>query len=90
LSALEKDIPNGEYTTDFRYAIGAYLMHKVREKEGREGLFSALASGRSEEEYFTMLREKLDFGGEKFGDYIRREMASLPVLSAEEMATLKY
>ncbi len=90
LKALETDIPNGEYTTDFRYAIGGYLMYLIHEKEGMQGLFDALSSGRDEEAYFALLQDKLGVDREGFGAFIRQEMKALPRMSAEKMTNLKY
>ena len=90
LTALQTDIPNGEYTTDFRYAIGGFLMEQVYKREGMPGLLEALASGRSEEEYFAMLETKIGFKRAEFEDYVRREMETLPPLSKSEMNKLRY
>lgn len=90
LGELERDVPNGEYTTDFRYAIGGYLMHRVHEKEGMKGLFEALAAGRTDADYFAFLEAKLGVGAADFDEYIRREMAALAPLSEAEMSGLKY
>lgn len=90
LTTLQTDVPNGEYTTDFRYAIGGYLMKQVHEREGMSGLFEALASGRSEQDYFTMLETKLGFKRAEFEQYVRREMEKLSPLSETEMAKLRY
>ncbi|MEM6802295.1 MAG: hypothetical protein AAF696_12880 [Bacteroidota bacterium] len=90
LSALESDIPNGEYMTDFRYAIGGYLMRKIYEQEGMPGLFDALQAGRREEDYFRLLKEKLGIEKEEWGKYIRQEMHSLEKIEEEDLARFKY
>jgi len=90
LTALQTDIPNGEYTTDFRYAIGGYLMKEIYDQEEMPGLLEALTSGRSEENYFAMLEAKLGFKRAEFEDYIRQKMKKLPTLSKSEMVKLKY
>lgn len=90
LSDLQTDIPNGEYMTDFRYAIGGYLMRKIFKAEGMQGLFDALHAGREEEDYFTLLKEKLGIEKAEWGSYVKREMKELEKLGEEEMENLKY
>ncbi|MEM6700508.1 MAG: hypothetical protein AAF599_19035, partial [Bacteroidota bacterium] len=90
LTALQQDIPNGEYTTDFRYAIGGFLMKQIYEKEGIQGFFDALQAGKEEEDYFRMLKEKLGVTKNEFADYIKAEMLKLKVLNQQEMMQLKY
>ncbi len=90
LSKLEKEIPNGEYTTDFRYAIGGLIIKKLYEQEGMEGLFDALRYGRTEASYFSLLEEKLQVSRADFGDYIRRELSHIAVKDDTEMNALKY
>ncbi|MEO0895294.1 MAG: hypothetical protein AAFY71_02665 [Bacteroidota bacterium] len=90
LTALQTDVPNGEYTTDFRYAIGGYLMGKIYEKEGMEGFFEALQAGRAEADYFAYLKEKFGFEQEEFGDFIKAEMKKLKKIPEEELDTYRY
>ena len=90
LTALQKNIPNGEYMTDFRYAIGGFIAKQIFEKEGMDGLFDALQAGRSEENYFQFVKEKLGVEQSNFGDFIKKEMAKLPLMSDTEMKNLKY
>jgi len=90
LGELETQIPNGEHMTDFRYAIGGFLMKQLYEKEGMQGLFDALQAGRTEEDYFRMLNEKLGFERDQFGSYVRSEIAKLKNLTSAEMEALKY
>ena len=75
LDSLAKDIPNGEYTTDFRYVIGGLISQKIYEKEGKSGLFDALQAGRSEEDFFSLLKDKLDITKEDFSQYMHGEMS---------------
>jgi len=90
LSELQTDIPNGEYTTDFRYAIGGFLCGKIYDNEGMTGLFEALQSGRTDGEYFAIMESKLGFKKEEFGTYIKAELRKLKTLSENEMLKLKY
>ncbi len=75
LDSLAKDIPNGEYTTDFRYVIGGLICQKIYEKEGKFGLFDALQSGKSESDFFSLVENKLGITRGDFGQYIRTEMS---------------
>lgn len=90
LKKLETDIPNGEYTTDFRYAIGGFICQKIYEKEGMNGLFEALEAGRSDEDYFALLEEKLGFKQAEFGQYIKKEVAKLKPIKDEDLDQFKY
>lgn len=90
LNVIDKTIPNGEYTTDFMYAIGGFLMQQIYQNEGKKGLFDALQSGRSEDEYFALLEDKLCFKPDQFGHYIKEEMKKLPELRVEQMEELRY
>ena len=89
-AALQKNIPNGEYTTDFRYAIGGLLIQKIYEREGMPGLFEALRYGRSDADYFRLLEDKLQVAPADFGAYVKREVAQLQTLTPAEMDRLKY
>lgn len=90
LAKLEKHIPNGEYTTDFRYAIGGFICQKIYEKEGMTGLFEALEAGRSDEDYFALLEEKLGFEQEGFGQFVKTEVAKLEPIGDEALEEYKY
>jgi len=90
LSKLETDIPNGEFITDFRYVIGGFLMKKIYENKGMEGLFEALQAGRSEENYFDFLERKLGFERSQFERYIRKQIAKLENISDQDLEKLKY
>ena len=85
LSALQIDIPNGEYLTDFRYAIGGLICKLIIEKHGQEAIWEALQSGRSEEEYFSFLKQKLNVDREDFGDFVKSTVAALPDLNADNI-----
>ena len=85
IDRLDTEIPNGEYKTDFRYVIGGFLMKKVYEKHGVEGLMEALQitggnakefhkSGGSNEDFFNFLKEKLGIEKQDFDSYIKREI----------------
>ena len=76
LQKLQMDIPNGEFTTDFRYAIGGLVCKLIFEKEGMTGLFDALKSGSKDADYFRLLKDKLDIEKNEFEDFIRNEMKS--------------
>ncbi|MEL6986767.1 MAG: hypothetical protein AAGK97_02965 [Bacteroidota bacterium] len=88
LDDIPKTIPNGEYMTDFMYAIGGLLMAKVFEQEGMEGLFDALDSGRSEEDYFGFLKEKLMLDKSSIVPYLKDALSKLEF--AEDLAVYEY
>ncbi|MBT8180509.1 MAG: hypothetical protein KJO53_02860 [Eudoraea sp.] len=85
IDKLDTEIPNGEYKTDFRYVIGGFLIKKVYEKHGVEGLLDALQveggnvkefhkSGGSNKAFFNFLNEKLGIEKNDFGAYIKTEI----------------
>ncbi len=90
LSALETNIPNGEFMTDMRYAIGGYLCKKIYEMEGMQGLFDALQSGRMDDNYFEMIDSKLGIDHTNFGKYIKDEMKKQRKIYDFELEKLKY
>lgn len=90
LSDLQTNIPNGEYMTDFRYAIGGLVMKIIFEEEGMVGLFESLQAGRTEENYFELLNQKLGISRDKFGSFIKEEVSNIKELNQVEMEALKY
>ena len=88
LSALQIDIPNGEYMTDFRYAIGGLICQLILEKHGQEGIWEALQSGTTEDDYFTFLKQKLNVDREDFGEFVKSTVAELPDLNADNIYVL--
>ena len=90
LTDLQTYIPNGEFMTDFRYAIGAIICQKIIEKEGMQGIFEALQAGRSEDNYFEMLKQKLNVEREDFGKYVKTEILKLQPISDEVIEAFEY
>ncbi|MDA9774217.1 hypothetical protein N9B82_04595 [Saprospiraceae bacterium] len=90
LTELQKHIPNGEFITDFRYAIGALICQKIIDKEGMQGVFEALQAGRSEDDYFNMVEEKLDVNRANFGTYVKAEILKMEAISDEDLKSYKY
>ncbi|GEM_PF-1036296 len=90
LSALETHIPNGDYTTDFRYAIGALLIKQVIESSGMEGVFEAIKEVQTEEDYFLFLERELGVSRETFEEYIRSLASDLLPLNTDQMSSYKY
>ncbi len=87
---LQTNIPNGEFITDFRYPIGALICQKIMEKEGMKGIFEALQAGPSEENYFEVVKQKLNVNKEDFGTYVKAEILKMPPISDEELESYKY
>lgn len=71
LDVLNREIPNGEHKTDFRYVIGGFLMKKVHEKYGVQGFKDALHVSSKNEDYFAFLNQKLGIEMAEFNNYIR-------------------
>jgi len=90
LTELQTSIPNGEFMTDFRYAVGAIICQKIIEKEGMNGIFEALQAGRTEDDYFEMLKQKLNVSRANFGKYVKAEILKLQPIADEDMGAYKY
>jgi len=74
IDKLKTDIPNGEYLTDFRYVVGGLICKNIYDKEGMEGLFNAMESGRTNKDFYNLVLKKLDVKKENFGKYIKLEV----------------
>jgi len=67
-------VPNGEFTTEFIYAIGGLICKRVYEKKGMEGLFELLKSGNSDEDFLLMVQKQFGIEKKDFGNFIRNEL----------------
>lgn len=72
LDILNKEIPNGEHKTDFRYVIGGFLMKNIHERYGVQGFIDALHVTGGNEEFFAFLNEKLGVERAEFNSYIKQ------------------
>ena len=90
LTKLETSIPNGEFMTDFRYAIGALICQRIIDKHGMQGIFEALQSGRTDEDYFDHLKQSLNIDRVDFGNYIKSECKKLAVITDADLESYKY
>ena len=70
-------VPNGEYTTEFRYAIGGLLVKEIFDKEGINGVKEILQFGRSNEDFYNLLEVKFNVSKENFGKFIKEKLTSL-------------
>ncbi len=90
LSALETNIPNGEFMSDFRYAIGALICQKIIDKKGMDGIFEALQFGKTEENYFEMLEHMLGVNKDSFETFVKSEISKLPPISDDKLEDYRY
>jgi len=90
LTALQTNIPNGEYITDFRYAIGALICQRIIDKEGMKGIFEALHSGNTEDNYFEILEKKLNINRNEFEQYVKSEILQLKPINDVELKKFRY
>ncbi len=74
LSALNTDIPNGEFKTNFMYALGGFFIKQIYQNEGMEGIMDALKCGRTESDYFNMLEQKLGINKYNFSAEVRKRI----------------
>jgi len=71
-------VPNGEYTTEFRYAIGGLLVKEIFDKEGIAGIKEILQFGSSNEDFYNLLKVKFKVSKENFGKFIREKLKITP------------
>ena len=90
LADMQKNIPNGEYITDFRYVIGGLVMRKIKEAEGMQGLFEALEIGRNDEDYFNLIEQKLGVSQEGFTEFLKEEVLSISAATNEQLDSEFY
>lgn len=74
LDELKTDIPNGEFLTDLRYVIGGLVSKKVYEKEGIHGIYEALDYGSSDNDFYRLIKDKLNIKKADFISYIKSEL----------------
>jgi len=67
-------VPNGEYTTEFRYVIGGLLVKEIFDKEGIDGVKEILQFGRSNEDFYNLLEVKFNVSKENFGKFIKEKL----------------
>ena len=72
-------VPNGEYTTAFRYVIGGLLVKEIFDKEGIEGLKEILQFGRSNEDFYNLLKIKFNVSKEDLGKFVREKSCFLSI-----------
>ena len=89
LDELAYDIPNGEFTTDFRYVIGGMMMKLIYEAEGMNGLFDAIQTERNDEAYYELLENKLGVQQSAFVDFVKSQLKKLKPKTIKEMQCLK-
>jgi len=74
ITVLNKTIPNGEHKSDLRYVIGALLMGNIYKKEGMKGLIESLQYGTSDDDFFRLLKDKLDVTQDSFDAYVKEQV----------------
>ena len=76
ITKLKKTIPNGEHASDLRYVIGGLLMQNIYKKEGVQGLIESLQYGTTDEDFYQLMKDKLDITKDSFDAYIKGEMSN--------------
>jgi len=64
-------ISNGNYSTEFRYAIGGLLIREIYKREGLKGIKQSLQFGRKEDDFYRLMKDKFNVEREEFGDLVR-------------------
>jgi len=62
--------------TDYRYALGGYIIKKVFEKGGYEEVKEILNSGTSDDEFYNTVEKHLGVKRENLNNYIRNDLKS--------------
>ena len=70
-------VPNGEFLTEYNYAIGGLICKRIYENKGMEGLFDLLKSGSSDEDFYKAIEKYLGVKKADFGTFIRNELKKL-------------
>lgn len=67
-------LSNGNYSTEFRYAIGGLLVREIYEQEGIKGVKESLQFGSKEDDFYRLIEEKFGVEREGFGDFVREKL----------------
>lgn len=70
-------VPNGKFTTEFRYVIGGLLVQEIYNKEGIKGVRNLLQYGSTNEDFYRLLNDKFNVTKDNFGDYIRKKLKEM-------------
>jgi hypothetical protein len=70
-------VPGGDYKTDYMYAIGGLICKLVYQKEGMDGLFDLLKSGKTNEDFYKTIEKHFGVKKENFGTFIRNELKKI-------------
>ena len=74
LDELKTDIPNGEFLTDLRYVVGGLISKKIYENEGIQGIYEALNYGSDDNDFYRLIKDKLNIEKTNFLSYIKSEL----------------
>lgn len=67
-------VPNGEYMTEYNYAIGGLICKRIYESKGMDGLFDLLKSGSTDEDFYKAIEKHFGVKRADFGTFIRNEL----------------
>jgi|FLOH01.1.fsa_nt_gi hypothetical protein len=68
------DIPNGKHMTDLRYIVGAILIREIYKKEGIQGIKDSLTIGNTSDDFYALLKEKLNVTEINFDKFIHQQL----------------
>ncbi len=68
------DIPNEKHMTDLRYIVGAIIIREIYKKEGIQGIKDALTIGNKSDDFYALLKEKLNVNEINFNKFIRQQI----------------
>lgn len=70
-------VPNGEYMTEYNYAIGGLICKRIYESRGMEGLFDLLKSGTTDDDFYKAIEKHFGVKKADFGTFIRNELKKI-------------
>ena len=70
-------VPNGEFITEYNYAIGGLICKLIYENKGMEGLFDLLKSGSSDDDFYKAIEKHFGVKKVDFGTFIRNELKKI-------------
>lgn len=59
-------------STDYRYVLGGYIVQKIFERQGYEGLKKALSGGKEEKDFYRVLEDQLDLKKNELNETLRK------------------
>ena len=70
-------IPNGEFMTEYNYAIGGLICKRIYKLNGMNGLLDLLKFGNTDEDFYKAVEKHFGVKKDNFGAFIRDELKKI-------------